>query len=94
MPTSRYALTRLSSAAAFVFATLCAAAPAHADWAAPQAPAIPAADGAVLIPGVAVPPVATRTYRAVVEATQAADKPDALIVLMAYENDGYALLKF
>ena len=52
---------------------------ALAAWPAPQAPAIPAADGYVVIPGAAVPPDPSRTYRVIWDATRAADKPSQIL---------------
>lgn len=52
---------------------------ADADWDAPQAPAVPAADGYVVIPNAAVPPDRTHTYRAIFDATQGAAKPGQLL---------------
>jgi len=52
---------------------------AHAAWDAPQAPAIPAADGFVVIPAAAVPPDPAHTYRAIFDSTLAAAKPDQLL---------------
>jgi intracellular sulfur oxidation DsrE/DsrF family protein len=45
------------------------------QWPAPRAPAIPAADGYVVIPDAVVAPDKTHTYRAIFDATRAADKP-------------------
>jgi intracellular sulfur oxidation DsrE/DsrF family protein len=60
---------------------LCAlfARPAFAAWPAPQAPAVSAADGYVVIPGAAVPPDPSRIYRVVWDATRAAEKPSQLL---------------
>lgn len=44
------------------------------QWPAPKAPVIPDADGYVVIPNAAVAPDKARTYRAVFDATRAADK--------------------
>jgi intracellular sulfur oxidation DsrE/DsrF family protein len=49
------------------------------DWPEPKAPVIPAADGYVVIPNVAVAPDKSRTYRAIFDATHAADKPEQLL---------------
>ena len=57
----------------------CFAGPAQAVWPAPQAPAIPAADGYVVIPGAVVPPDPSRTYRVVWDATRAAEKPAQIL---------------
>lgn len=45
----------------------------------PQSPAVPAADGYVAIPGVAIPPDPARSYRAIFDATQAASAPDRIL---------------
>jgi len=45
-----------------------------AEWPAPKAPAIPEADGYVEIPNAAIAPTRSSTYRAVFDATRAADK--------------------
>ena len=50
-----------------------------AQWPAPKAQAIPDADGYVEIPNVAVAPTKNSIYRAVFDATHAADKPTALL---------------
>jgi len=56
-----------------------AATVSHAGrWAAPRSPVIPGASGYVVIPGVAVPPRPARVYRAIFEATRAADRPGQL----------------
>jgi intracellular sulfur oxidation DsrE/DsrF family protein len=49
------------------------------DWPRPVAPVIPAADGYVVIPGAAVPPEPSATYRAVFDANQGAAKPSQLV---------------
>jgi len=56
-----------------------AAQPSPHPWPAPQAPAVPAADGFVVIPGAAVPPDRTHRYLAVFDATRRAEKPTELI---------------
>ena len=48
-------------------------------WPAPRANAIPEADGYVDIPRAAMTPDKSQTYRAVFDATQAADKPTQLL---------------
>lgn len=58
---------------------LIAVAPIAAEWPSPQAAAIPEADGYVAIPNAALPPQKTRVYRAVFDATLAADKPTQLL---------------
>ena len=50
-----------------------------AAWPTPQAPAIPAADGYVVIPGAAVPPQPSRTYRVIWDATRAAEQPTQIL---------------
>jgi intracellular sulfur oxidation DsrE/DsrF family protein len=47
-------------------------------WPTPRNPVVQGADGYAPIPNAAVPPVATRTYKAIFDATRAADKPDHL----------------
>jgi intracellular sulfur oxidation DsrE/DsrF family protein len=49
------------------------------EWPAPKAPVIPAADGYVVIPGAAVPPDKSLTYRAIFDASRGADKPEGLL---------------
>ena len=58
---------------------LTAISPALAQWPAPTAPAVPAADGYAMVPGVAMPPGHATTYRAIFDATHAADKPSQLV---------------
>jgi intracellular sulfur oxidation DsrE/DsrF family protein len=53
--------------------------PAVAQWSSPKAPAIPEADGYVDIPHVAVMPQKSHIYRAIFNATEAADQPAQLI---------------
>ncbi len=50
-----------------------------AQWPKPRSPAIPEADGYVAIPNVAVAPDVKHTYRAIYNATMAADAPDHLL---------------
>lgn len=52
---------------------------ALAQWPAPVSPVIPEADGYVAIPNVAKAPGKGRIYRAVWDATQAADAPDHIL---------------
>ena len=52
---------------------------AESQWPAPKSPAIPEADGYVVIPGAAVTPDASHVYRAIFDANRAADKPDQLV---------------
>ncbi len=56
-----------------------AASPPMRPWPPPRAPVIPAADGYVAIPGAAIPPEKTGSYRAVFDATRRAGKPTELI---------------
>jgi intracellular sulfur oxidation DsrE/DsrF family protein len=58
---------------------LCTATPAIAEWPRAQSPAIPDADGYVNIPGAAVAPDKAQTYRAIFDATQAAERPTQLV---------------
>jgi intracellular sulfur oxidation DsrE/DsrF family protein len=48
-------------------------------WPEPRAPAIPPADGYVLIPNAAVAPDPALTYRSIFDGTRTAAKPDALL---------------
>jgi intracellular sulfur oxidation DsrE/DsrF family protein len=50
-----------------------------ADWPPAKSPAVPGADGYVAIPDVALPPSTANTYRAIYDATHAADKPAQLV---------------
>ncbi len=52
---------------------------ASAQWGQPKAPAVPEADGYVEIPNVALPPTKESSYRAIFDATRAADKPGQLL---------------
>ena len=58
-------------------------------WPAPKAMAIPQADGYVEIPNASVMPRPSRTYRAIFNATEAADRPSEL--LPALNNAGSEL---
>src|SRR5262245_3480370 len=54
----------------------------HAEapkWPAPVSPAVPEADGYVVIPNAAVPPSRSQTYKAVFDATQASGDPKQLL---------------
>ena len=62
-------------AALLFFAVGCAA----QSWAKPEAPAIPQADGYVVIPRAAVPPDKKTIYRSIFDATRKAGKPDAIL---------------
>jgi intracellular sulfur oxidation DsrE/DsrF family protein len=66
-------------AIAILIAILSAPVLALAQWSAPQAPAIPGADGYVTIPRAAVPADKTHLYKAVFDATRAAEKPAELV---------------
>jgi hypothetical protein len=55
---------------------------AAADWPPAKSPVIPAADGYVAIPNVALPPSSAKTYRAVFDATRAADKATQLVPVL------------
>ena len=50
-----------------------------AQWPDPKSPVVPAADGYVAIPNVALPPARENTYRAIFDATHAADKLAQLV---------------
>jgi intracellular sulfur oxidation DsrE/DsrF family protein len=52
---------------------------ATAQWPEPKSPVVPAADGYVAIPNVALPPASKNNYRAIFDATHAADKPTQLV---------------
>ncbi len=81
-----------SPVAATLLALALAPAAARADWPAAQSPAIPAASGAVFVKDAAVPPVATRRYKAVVEATLAADQPTAVVPALDMTGSEYNTL--
>lgn len=49
------------------------------DWPSAKSLAVPSADGYVAIPGVALPPSSAKSYRAIFDATRAADKPTQLV---------------
>ena len=75
---------RFRSFAAFVLAGVAAVAFAAAaataeEWPPAKAPAVAEADGYVVIPDAAVPPDRGRVYRAVFDATRAADSPGQLV---------------
>ena len=62
------------------FITLIATASiAAAQWPQPKAPAVAEADGYVEIPNAALPPTRDSKYRAVFDATHAAEKPTQLV---------------
>jgi intracellular sulfur oxidation DsrE/DsrF family protein len=61
--------------AALLFAVL----PASAQWGNPKAPAIPEADGYIKIPHAAMIPQKSHVYRAIYNATEAAEQPTQLI---------------
>lgn len=62
-----------------MIATVAAAAD---EWPQPAAPVIPEADGYVAIPGAAIPPQRSRTYRAIYDGTQGADAPTHLLPVL------------
>ena len=64
-------------AIAILIATLSTSVPAQ--WPAPKAPLITDADGYVTIPQAAVPPDKAHVYKAVFNATSAAEKPSELL---------------
>ena len=59
--------------------TLTSPMPVVAQWPTPKAPVVPEADGFVTIPKTAVPPDKGRVYKAIFDATRAADKPAGLL---------------
>jgi len=63
----------------FVAMATLAQAAATTQWPAPLAPEIPAADGFIVIPGAAVAPDRSHTYRAIFDATQAANQPTQIL---------------
>jgi intracellular sulfur oxidation DsrE/DsrF family protein len=71
-------MNRVSAAALLITVTL-ATTHALAAWAPSKAPAVPEASGFVLIPKAAVPPTKLTVYKAVFDATRAADKPTQLL---------------
>ena len=60
-----------------------------AQWPIPKAPAVPEADGYVAIPNAAFAPTRNSAYLPGSDVQLAAD---ALLVLMQYQNKGYALM--
>ncbi|MFN8179802.1 MAG: DsrE family protein [bacterium] len=58
---------------------LAVSAAAAAGWPEPKSPVIPEADGYVAIPGAAIAPDKTHVYRALFDATRAADAPTQLV---------------
>lgn len=48
-------------------------------WGAPEATAVPEADGYITIPDAAIPPSSEHTYKAIFDATRAAHKPGQLV---------------
>lgn len=63
-----------------------------AQWPEPKAPAIPEADGYVVIPNAAVPPDKNHVYKAIFDATRSAGEPTDL--LPAINNAGSELNAF
>jgi intracellular sulfur oxidation DsrE/DsrF family protein len=64
---------------ASTLAVLVSATAAGSDWPEPKSPTIPAADGYGAIPDAALRPAKGQTYRAVFDATHAADRPTQLL---------------
>jgi intracellular sulfur oxidation DsrE/DsrF family protein len=60
-------------------AALAAANLVAAEWPAPKSPVVPDADGYVVIPHAAVPPDASKIYRAIYDANRAAERPTQLL---------------
>jgi intracellular sulfur oxidation DsrE/DsrF family protein len=75
----RFALLILVAGTACLAAARPAFPSSASQWPAPKAPVIPQADGYVSIAGVAVAPQKNVVYRAVFDATHAAEKPDQLL---------------
>src|SRR5258706_5739210 len=50
-----------------------------ASWPPARSPVIPQADGYIAIPNAAIPPLRTRTYRAIYDATLGADRPSQIL---------------
>lgn len=71
--------TRHALSAIGAMLLLATAAAAATNWPEPKAPAVPGTDGYVDIPHAAVPPSPTRTYRAIFNATQAAEHPTDVV---------------
>ncbi len=69
---------KLVAIAFIVLVTTGAKAHTH-TWGKPSAPVIPQADGFFIVPGAAVAPRPTQSYKAIFDATKAADKPDQLL---------------
>src|SRR5688500_15106135 len=67
-------------AALFVFSfAVSGVAAEEARWPAPVAPAVPEADGYVVIPRAAVPPSRNHIYRAILESTQSSSDPKQIL---------------
>ena len=58
---------------------VCTVTAAAAQWPQPKSLAVPAADGYVQIPNVALPPTKESSYRAIFDATRPADKATQLV---------------
>jgi intracellular sulfur oxidation DsrE/DsrF family protein len=72
-------MKRASGLLVFAGISMLLARSASAQWPEPKAPAIPEADGYVVIPKAAVPPDPKRMYRAIYNATFGADQPAHLL---------------
>jgi intracellular sulfur oxidation DsrE/DsrF family protein len=70
---------RIQAGLAVLVGALASSSAGAGDWPPPVTPVIPAADGYVAIPGAAVPPVPSATYRAIFDATQGPAKPSQLV---------------
>jgi len=71
-------MKKFATLSMLIGAAAVAGAPAARRWPVPRTPVVSGADGYAAIPGAAVPPTKTRTYKAIFDATRAADKPAEL----------------
>ena len=69
----------ISVCAIAIFIVISTAPAVVAQWSAPKAPIVPNADGYVTIPRAAVPADKTHLYKAIFDATRAAEKPAELV---------------
>jgi intracellular sulfur oxidation DsrE/DsrF family protein len=72
-------MTRHAMAAATLALLFIAAPAAAARWPAAKSPAIPETSGFVVIPNAAVPPERAHVYKAIYDATRAAEKPSQVL---------------
>lgn len=71
-------MKKIAIISAMVGTAALAAVPGARRWPAPKTPVVSGADGYAAIPNAAVPPSRTRTYKAIFDASRAADKPGEL----------------